>query len=117
MLAVALSFGGAAGNWFNGELAGGGAVFRFMQLATGSIAMGLAVAIPGSLFFGRNPVRWGMGMPILAYIGGTCMALLAGRTGALGLVYGAPVFLGLTIAAGVVGAFLIDGIFPRPQRV
>jgi hypothetical protein len=62
LLAVALFFGGAAGPWFDAGLAGGGMAFRFLQLATGSMALGLVVAVPGSLLFGRNPVRWGMGM-------------------------------------------------------
>lgn len=115
LFAMALSFGGVAGNWFSGELAGGGWVFRFLQLATGSIVMGVAVAVPGSLLFGRNPVRWGMGMPILVYAGGVLMALIAGRTGVSGLIYGAPLFMGFAIAAGVMGAFLVDGIFARPK--
>lgn len=113
LLATMLSFGGAAGNWFHGEHAGGGLLFRFLQLATGSVAMGFAVAVPGSLFFGRNPIRWGMGMPILVYAGGVLMALVAGRTGTSGLILGAPLYMGLAIAAGVMGTFLVDGIFSR----
>jgi hypothetical protein len=116
LLAVALLFGGAAGRWFDDGLAGGGLAFRFLQLATGSVAMGLAVAVPGSLGFGRNPVRWGIGMPILAYLGGVVVALLGASPGGLGLLYGAPLFLGLAIAAGVMGTFLIDGVFPRPRK-
>ena len=113
LLALALAFGGGAGHWFSGEHAGGGLLFRFLQLATGSVAMGLAVAIPGSLFFGRNPIRWGMGMPILVYAGGVLMALVSGRADISALIFGAPVYLGFAIAAGVMGAFLVDGIFSR----
>ena len=117
LLAVAMIFGGVAGNWFSAEHAGGGLLFRFLQLATGSIAMGLAVSIPSSLLFGRNPIRWGMGMPILVYVGGVFMALVAGHAGISGLILGAPLYLGFAIAAGVMGAFLIDGIFSRPRSV
>jgi hypothetical protein len=113
LLASALSFGGVAGNWFSGEHAGGGLLFRFLQLATGSVAMGLLVAIPGSLLFGRNPIRWGMGMPILVYAGGVLVALVAGRAGVSGLILGAPLYLGFSIAAGMMGAFLVDGAFSR----
>jgi hypothetical protein len=117
LLAVAMVFSGVAGNWFSAEHAGGGLLFRFLQLATGSVAMGLAVAVPSSLLFGRNPIRWGMGMPILVYAGGVLMALVAGRAGISGLILGAPLYLGFAIAAGVMGAFLIDGIFSRPRSV
>ena len=113
LLASALSFGGVAGNWFSGEHAGGGLFFRFLQLATGSVAMGLLVAVPGSLLFGRNPIRWGMGMPILVYAGGILVALVAGRAGVSGLILGAPLYLGFSIAAGMMGAFLVDGAFSR----
>ncbi len=116
LLAAALLFGGVAGTWFATELTGGGMLFRMMQLATGSVVMGLAVAIPGSLLFGRNPIRWGMGMPVLVYLGGALTALVSGREGAMGLIFGAPLLLGCSIAAGVMGAFLIDGIFGRPER-
>lgn len=115
LLAVALIFGGVAGSWFSAEHAGGGLLFRFFQLATGSVVMGLAVSVPGSLLFGRNPIRWGMGMPILVYAGGVLMALVAERAGISGLIWGAPLYLGFAIAAGVMGAFLIDGIFSRSR--
>ena len=115
LLASALSFGGIAGSWFSGEHAGGGLFFRFLQLATGSVAMGLLVAIPGSLLFGRNPIRWGMGMPMLVYAGGILIALVAGRTGVSGLILGAPLYVGFAIAAGMMGAFLVDGAFSRAR--
>lgn len=113
VFAIAIAFGGVAGNWFDAQHAGGGMGFRILQLATGAVAMGAIVSIPGSLFFGRNPVRWGMGMPILVYIGGIILALIEGRSGVSGLIYGAPFLIGLAIAAGVTGAFFVDGIFVR----
>lgn len=117
LAATAMFFGGAAGNWFSGEHAGGGMLYRFLQLATGSVAMGLAVAVPGSLLFGRNPIRWGMGMPILVYTAGVLLALVAGRPGASGLIYGAPLYVGFAIAAGVMGSFLVDGVFTRDRSL
>jgi hypothetical protein len=115
LLGAALSFGGVAGNWFSGEHAGGGLLYRFLQLMTGSVAMGLMVAVPGSLLFGRNPIRWGMGMPILVYAGGVLIALVAGQPGVSGLLLGAPLYLGFAIAAGMMGAFLVDGAFSRAR--
>lgn len=114
VLAMAMIFGGTAGHWFDARLAEGGVIQRVLQLSAGSLAMGALVAVPGSLFFGRNPVRWGMGMPIIVYLGGVLVALAAGREGVAGLVYGAPVLVGLSIAAGTMGAFLVDGAFSRP---
>ncbi len=52
-------------------------------------------------------------MPILAYLGGVLIALATGRVGVAGLVYGAPFFMGLSIATGTMGAFLVDGVFSR----
>ncbi len=117
LLASALSFGGVAGHWFSGEHAGGGLLFRFLQLTIGSFAMGLLVAVPGSLLFGQNPIRWGMGMPILVYAGGVLIALVAGRTGVSGLILGAPLYLGFAIAAGMMGTFLVDAVFSRIRTV
>jgi len=116
VLAMALVFGGTAGNWFDPQHAGGGIALRILQLSTGAVAMGLAVAVPGSLLFGRNPIRWGMGMPILVYLGGAGLALLAGRSGVAGLLLGSPLLLGFSIASGVMGAFLVDGMFTRARR-
>ena len=116
VLAFALLFGGAAGDWFAADLAGGNMIARGLQLSAGAMGMGLVTAIFGSLIFGRNPVRWGVGMPLLVYLGGTFMAILAGREGGMALLLGAPLFLGLAFAAGVMGTFLIDGVFARGQR-
>jgi hypothetical protein len=57
-----------------------------------------------------------MGMPILVYLGGAGLALLAGRTGVAGLLLGSPLLLGFSIASGVMGAFLVDGMFTRARR-
>jgi hypothetical protein len=114
VLCAGLLFGGAAGAWFTaGE--GVSLLVRGLQLATGSLAMGVMVAVAGSLLFGRNPIRWGMGVPVMVYLAGMLVALVTGREGSVGLLYGAPLFLGMTIAAGMVTAFLIDGIFGRPE--
>jgi len=75
--------------------------------------MGVVVSIAGSFLFGRNPVRWGMGVPFMVYLAGMLVALISGHHGSLGLLYGAPLFLGMAIAAGVVTGYLIDGIFTR----
>jgi hypothetical protein len=113
LLFAAMVFGGVAGNWFDARHADGGIGLRIFQLAIGAVVMGAAVSIPGSLFFGRNPIRWGMGMPMIVYAAGVLIALLAGHNGVTGLIYGAPLLIGLSIAAGVMGAFLVDGIFVR----
>jgi len=113
VMVAAFLFGGAAGNWFHSE---NGVAFRLLQLAAGSMLMGSAVSMAGSLLFGRNPVRWGMGMPFLVYLGGLLMALVFGHEGATMVLYAAPLMLGLSIAAGVMSAFLVDGVFPRGAK-
>ena len=115
VLASALLFGGVAGNWFSTGFSES-FVVRALQLSVGTLGMGAVVATLGSLIFGRNPVRWGIGMPFLVYLGGTLMALVSGRDGAISLVYGAPLFLGLSFAAGVMSAFFIDGFFASGRR-
>ena len=78
--------------------------------------MGAAVSMAGSLLFGRNAVRWGIGVPFLVYSGGMLMALVAGSEDAAILLYSAPLMLGLAFTAGVMSAFLIDGILGRQER-
>jgi hypothetical protein len=112
MLCSALLFGGAAGGWFTAA-EGSSLWVHGLQLATGSMAMGVVVSMIGSLLFGRNPIRWGMGVPFLVYLAGMLVALVSGQDGSLRLLYGAPLFLGMAIAAGMVTTFLIDGIFGR----
>jgi len=115
-LISALLFGGAAGNWFGTGLVTESFVLRCLQLSAGAMVMGAVVSVLGSLLFGRNPIRWGVGMPLMIYLGGTLMALVSGRDGAISLLYGAPLFLGLSFAAGVMSAFLMDGAISRGQR-
>lgn len=114
VLGAALLFGGAAGNWFASEA---GLPMRLLQLAAGSMLMGAGVSMTGSLLFGRNPIRWGMGMPFLVYFGGLLMAVVFGRDGASMLLYSAPLTLGLAFASGVMSAFLVDGVASRAAKV
>lgn len=111
--AACLVFGGVAGAWFTTGINPGGLLPRMVQLGLGSILMGVCVSVPGSLLFGRDPIRWGMGMPVMVYFGGVFMALVSGQEGVTGLLYGAPLFVGLAIASGVMGTFLIDGMVKR----
>jgi hypothetical protein len=102
----ALLFGGAAGVWFApGESGWPG---QALAMALGSLAMAFVVSLSGSLLAGRNAIFWGMGMPLLVYITGTVFALLSGHAGAGLFILGAPVFMGLTIAAGVMTAYAVD---------
>lgn len=112
VLCSALFFGGAAGPWF-AAAEGTSLWVHGLQIATGSMAMGVLVSLVGSLLFGRNPIRWGMGVPFMVYLAGMLVALVCGHDGSLRLLYGAPIFLGMAIAAGMVASFLIDGIFGR----
>ncbi len=106
-------FGGAAGNWFGPE----GSLFaRLLQLAAGSLFMGAAVSLGASLLFGRNAIRWGIGTPFLVYLGGVLVAAVFGREGASLMLFAAPLMLGLAFAAGVMTAFLSDGLFSRQGR-
>jgi hypothetical protein len=116
VLAMALLFGGAAGDWFAADLVNGGWLARGLQLSAGVLTMGILTSAFGSLIFGRNPVRWGIGMPLVVYLAGAALAVVTGREGAMALLFGAPLFLGLSFAAGVMIAFLIDGVFARNPR-
>lgn len=113
--AACLLFGGIAGSWFTTGMNSGELLPRIVQLGLGSILMGVCVSVSGSLLFGRDPIRWGMGIPVLVYFGGVFIALVSGREGVTGLLYGAPLFLGLVIAAGVMSAFLVDGMVKRDE--
>ena len=102
----ALLFGGAAGVWFApGDSGWAG---QALVMALGSVAMAFLVSLSGSLLAGRNPIFWGIGMPLLVYITGTVFALLSGHAGAGMFVLGAPVFMGVAIAAGVMTAYALD---------
>ncbi|QJE97693.1 hypothetical protein [Luteolibacter luteus] len=113
VLGAAVLFGGAAGNWFASD---GGLWVRLLQLGAGSMLMGAGVSMTGSLLFGRNPIRWGMGIPFLVYSGGLLMAVIYGKDGAAMLLYSAPLMLGLAFAAGVMSAFLVDGVVKRAAK-
>ena len=52
----------------------------------------------------------------MVYLAGMLMALVSGYDGSLRLLYGAPIFLGVAIAAGMLSSFLIDGIFGRSSE-
>jgi hypothetical protein len=102
----ALLFGGAAGVWFApGDSGWPG---QALVMAGGSIAMAFLVSLCGSLLAGRNAIFWGTGMPLLVYVTGTVFALLSGHAGAGLFIFGAPVFMGLAIAAGVMTAYVVD---------
>lgn len=102
----ALLFGGAAGSWF--APGDSGWPMQGLVMAFGSIAMAFVVSLCGSLFVNRNAIFWGMGMPLLVYVTGTIFALLSAHAGAGLFVWGAPVFLGLAVAAGVMTAYAVD---------
>jgi hypothetical protein len=105
-MVAALLFGGAAGSWFADGDAGW--LGQGLRIAGGSMAMAVLVCLAGSLLAGRNPVFWGVGMPLLVYFAGSVCALIAGHAGAAILVFGAPLFCGLAIAAGFLAAFALD---------
>lgn len=106
---TALVFGGVTGAWYSPAAVGHHLGLHALQLAGGSIAMALVVAVLGTLLSGRNAVRWGVGMPLCVYLLGTLVALSFGREGALGLLVGAPLLLGLAIAGGLFTTYLLNG--------
>lgn len=103
---AALLFGGAAGAWFvPGE---SGWLAQALKISAGTTAMGVAVCLAGSILSGRNPVFWGIGMPLLVYVAGSFAAFISGHAGATAFWFGAPLFCGLAIMAGVMTAFALD---------
>jgi hypothetical protein len=103
-IVASLVFGGAAGVWFGHE----DWLARSLAIAGGTMAMASAVCFAGSLFTGRNPIFWGIGMPLLVYFAGTMCALISGYAGATSFLLGAPAFCGLAIAAGVMTAYALE---------
>ena len=85
VLAMALLFGGAAGDWFAADLVDRSWLARSLQLSAGAVTMGLFTACLGSLIFGRNPVRWGIGMPLVVYLVGGALSLVTCRSRINGL--------------------------------
>lgn len=112
---AALLFGGVAGAWY-APTGIGGSWFQALRLSSGVVVLALAVAGSGTLICGRNAIRWGVGMPLAAYFAGTLLAVAAGQGQAMGLVFGAPVFAGLTIAAGLVATYAVDGLARSLRR-
>ena len=99
-----LVFGGAAGVWF-----GQGDWFvRSLIIAGGTMLMAALVCLAGSLLCGRNPIFWGIGMPLLVYFAGSFCALLSAGTVATTFLLGAPAFCGLAIVAGVMTAYALE---------
>ncbi|QJE97694.1 hypothetical protein [Luteolibacter luteus] len=105
-IAASLIFGGAAGNWFGPSEHGW--VGQLLTISGGTMLMAAAVCLLGSLISGRNPIFWGMGMPLLVYVAGSFCALVSGQAGVSAFLFGAPLFCGLAILAGVMCAYVLD---------
>jgi hypothetical protein len=105
-VAGALLFGGAAGAWFSVD--GSVVMAATARIALGSVLMASLVSLIGTMLAGRNPIFWGIGMPLLVYGAGAFCAFVSGHAGAAMLFFGAPLFCGLAIAAGVMTAFAVD---------
>ncbi len=105
-VAAALVFGGAAGDWFAPDEHG--RLGQFFTMAGGTMLMAAAVCLAGSLVSGRNPVFWGIGMPLLVYGAGSFCAFVTGGHGVAMFLFGAPLFCGLAILSGVICAYLVD---------
>ncbi len=105
-VAAALVFGGAAGDWFSPDEHG--RLGQFFKMAGGTMLMAAAVCLSGSLVSGRNPVFWGIGMPLLVYGAGAFCAFVTGGHGVAMFLLGAPLFCGLAILSGVICAYLVD---------
>jgi hypothetical protein len=106
VMTAALLFGGSAGVWFASDSAGW--LEPAARMGAGSFLMALLVALSGSLLGGRNAIYWGVGMPLIAYGAGAFCALIAGHPGAAMFFFGSPVFCGLAVLGGLLGAFAAD---------
>lgn len=106
VMTAALLFGGSAGNWFAAD--GTGWLGPAARIGAGSFLMALMVALSGSLLAGRNAIYWGVGMPLVAYGAGAFCALMAGHAGAAMFFFGSPLFCGLAVLGGLLGAFSAD---------
>lgn len=105
-IAGALFFGGAAGDWFGPNEHGW--VGQLLTVSGGTILMAAVVCLLGSLISGRNPIYWGIGMPLLVYVAGSFCALVSGYAGVSIFLFGAPWFCGLAILSGVMCAYVLD---------
>lgn len=101
---ASLAFGGAAGVWFDQQ----DWFMRCLVAAGGAMLMAAAVCLAGSLLCGRNPIFWGIGMPLLVYFAGTFCGLISAGAVAMTFVLGAPAFCGLAIVAGVMTAYSLE---------
>ena len=111
VMAAALLFGGSAGAWFAPHHSAW--LEQAVRMSAGAFSMAFLVALAGSLLAGRNAIYWGVGMPLIAYGAGAFCALIAGHAGAAMFFFGAPVFCGLAILGGVLGAFAFDRVAGR----
>lgn len=105
-IVASLVFGGATGNWFGPSEHGW--VGQLLTISGGTMLMAATVCLLGSLISGRNPIFWGMGMPLLVYVAGGFCALVSGHAGVSAFLFGAPLFCGLAILAGVMCAYVLD---------
>ena len=103
---AALVFGGAAGVWFAPDSTSW--VPQLLRVGLGTVAMGALVSLTGTWIAGRNPVFWGVGMPLLVYVAGTFCAFISAYPGAGYFLVGSPLLCGLAIASGVMTAFAAD---------
>ena len=99
-----LVFGGAAGVWFGQS----DWFTRSLIIAGGTMFMAAMVCLAGSLLCGRNPIFWGIGMPLLVYVAGSFCALVSVGTVATTFLLGAPAFCGLAIVAGLMTAYALE---------
>jgi hypothetical protein len=105
-IAASLVFGGAAGDWFGPSEHGW--VGQMLTISGGTMLMAAVVCLLGSLISGRNPIFWGIGMPLLVYMAGSFCALVSGHAGVSAFLFGAPLFCGLAILSGVMCAYVLD---------
>ena len=103
-ITASLVFGGAAGVWFDQA----DWFVRSLVIAGGTMFMAALVCLAGSLLCGRNPIFWGIGMPLLVYFAGSFCALISVGTIATTFLLGAPAFCGLAIVAGVMTAYALE---------
>ncbi|MCW1926598.1 hypothetical protein OKA05_28860 [Luteolibacter arcticus] len=101
---ASLIFGGAGGVWFDQD----DWFVRSLTMAGGTMIMSGVVCLAGSLLCGRNPIFWGIGMPLLVYFAGTFCALVSAGAAASSFLLGAPAFCGLAIVAGVMTAYALE---------
>jgi hypothetical protein len=106
VITAALVFGGVVGHWFAvGEF---GLFGQVLRIAGGTVVMASLVSLLGARLTGRDPIFWGIGMPLLVYVAGSYSAFISFGAGATAFLYGAPLFCGLAVLSGVMTAFMMD---------